>query len=80
MQTKLTLRLDDRLIEQAKSYATQTGQSISKIVADYFRLLNVETGEKQLPTGPITQSLRGILREANLDKGDYEAFLEAKHR
>jgi predicted HicB family RNase H-like nuclease len=34
MQTKLTLRLEDQLIEQAKSYAAQAGKSVSQIVAE----------------------------------------------
>ena len=43
MQTKLTLRLDDELIEEAKSYAARAGKSVSQIVADYFRLLTKGT-------------------------------------
>jgi predicted HicB family RNase H-like nuclease len=39
MRTKLTLRLEDKLIEQAKSYATHAGISASQIVAEYFQLL-----------------------------------------
>lgn len=39
MKSKLTLRLDDEVKEQAKRLATRRGTSVSKIVEDYFRLL-----------------------------------------
>ena len=38
MHTKLTLRIEEQLIEQAKSYATHTGKSVSQLVAEYFTL------------------------------------------
>lgn len=79
MQTKLTLRLDDQLIEQAKSYAAKAGKSVSQLVAEYFKLL---TSEKTKPTSsstPVTQSLRGLLRESKLDEKDYKKYLEEKH-
>jgi hypothetical protein len=80
MQTKLTLRLEDHLIEQAKSYAAQAGKSVSQIVADYFKLLTSERVKTGSPSTPITQSLRGLLRESELDEKDYKRYLEEKHR
>ncbi|HZC00332.1 MAG TPA: DUF6364 family protein, partial [Gammaproteobacteria bacterium] len=38
MQTKLTLRLDKKLIEAVKRYAEISGKSLSQLVADYFSL------------------------------------------
>lgn len=79
MQTKLTLRLDDQLIEHAKSYAARAGKSVSQIVADYFKLLTSEK-KKGLPSSaPVTQSLRGLLRESKLDEKDYKKSLEKKY-
>ena len=79
MQTKLTLRLEDQLIEQAKSYAAQAGKSVSQIVADYFKMLTSEKTELTSASASITQSLRGLLRESNLDEKDYQKYLEEKH-
>lgn len=79
MQTKLTLRLEDQLIEQAKSYAAQAGKSVSQIVSDYFRLLTSEKPRPSPPSTPITQSLRGLLRDSGLDESDYKKYLEEKH-
>jgi antitoxin component of RelBE/YafQ-DinJ toxin-antitoxin module len=79
MQTKLTLRLDDHLISQAKSYAEQAGKSVSQIVAEYFKLLTSERTTPPQPSTPITQSLRGLLKGARLDEEDYKKHLEEKH-
>ncbi|WP_054693058.1 DUF6364 family protein [Geotalea toluenoxydans] len=79
MQTKLTLRLEDQLIEQAKSYAAHAGKSVSQVVADYFRMLASEKNKPSSPSAPITQSLRGSLRGSNLDEKDYRKYLEDKH-
>jgi hypothetical protein len=79
MQTKLTLRLDDHLIEQAKSYAAQAGKSVSQVVADYFKMLTSEKAKLSSPSAPITQSLRGLLRESKLDEKDYKKHLEGKY-
>lgn len=80
MQTKLTLRLEDQLIEQAKSYAAQAGKSVSQLVAEYFKLLTSQKVKTSSPSTPITQSLRGLLRESKLDEKDYKKYLEEKHR
>jgi hypothetical protein len=80
MQTKLTLRLEDHLIEQAKSYAAQAGKSVSQIVSDYFKLLTSQKRKVSSPSPPITQSLRGLLRDSKLDEKDYKKYLEEKHR
>jgi hypothetical protein len=79
MQTKLTLRLEDQLIEQAKSYATQAGKSVSQVVADYFKLLTTDTAKPPSSSAPITQSLRGVLRDSKLDESDYKKYLEGKY-
>ena len=77
MQTKLTLRLDDNLIEHAKAYARQKGRSLSQVVADYFRILNTDTIPKKR-TPPITASLRGLIKDTNVNKKDYRKYLEEK--
>ena len=80
MQTKLTLRLDDGLIEKAKDYSERMGKSLSQIVADYFELLTSERDERRRYSTPITKSLRGVLRQANVSEEDYYRHLEEKHR
>jgi len=82
MQTKLTLRLEEQIIEDAKRFAKQSGKSLSQMVADYFAQLekNTLSQEKYLP--PITASLKGALQlnsSQDLDEKDYHAYLESKY-
>ena len=79
MQTKLTLRLEEALINQAKAYAKHRGKSVSQIVADYFALLGSGTQPVEQEVGPITQSLRGALRGTGVDEQDYRKHLEEKY-
>lgn len=80
MQTKLTLRIDEKLIERAKSHSQRTGKSVSKMVEDYFELLPNEQEPEARHLTPIVSSLLGILRNANVDEEDYRRHLEEKYR
>ena len=79
MHTKLTLRLDDRLIAQAKDYARDTGKSLSQIVAEYFSAITSRERSDSTAT-PTVAALRGVLKGADLrGRRDYRAHLEDKH-
>lgn len=80
MATKLTLRMDETLIEQAKREAKRRGKSLSRLVADYFERLERlrEEDENDLP--PITKRLHGIAAGSELTEEDYRRHLEEKHR
>lgn len=79
MLTKLTLRMDDNLIESAKEYSSQTGKSVSRIVADLFEIIKNEKIKKEEPLTPTVRSLRGILKGKSLDEKDYKKYLEEKY-
>ncbi|MEA3464501.1 MAG: DUF6364 family protein [Thermodesulfobacteriota bacterium] len=78
MNTKLTLRLDEHLIESAKEYSAQTGKSVSKIVADFFVIIKNEKLKDNNIITPTVQSLQGILKDQNLSENDYKKHLENK--
>lgn len=79
MATKLTLRMDEDLIRQGKKAARDQGKSVSRLVADYFRLLGQDSEEEtRLP--PITRSLLGIAGGSELDEEDFRKHQERKHR
>jgi hypothetical protein len=80
MQTKLTLRLEDTLIQRAKFYAKSSGKSVSQIVADYFILLDKQIEMEEFEITPLVKSLKGLLRGANVDREDYSHYLEEKYR
>jgi hypothetical protein len=78
METKLTLRLEEKLIRKAKKHAKSRGKSVSKIVADYFALLDTETIAGSV-SAPITESLWGRLEGKEVDEKDYKKYLEEKY-
>jgi phage tail tape-measure protein len=83
MQTKLTLRLEQRLIRRAKAYARRTGKSVSELVADFFGRLEAPTEAgptDAVARSPAVQSLVGALAGARVGEADYRAHLIEKHR
>jgi|AP45_3_1055517.scaffolds.fasta_scaffold567614_1 hypothetical protein len=78
MQTKLTLRLDDLLIEQAKTYAKRSGKSVSQLVAEYFSLLHTSSPAKT-DLSPSVEKLKGALKKSKTRIEDYHEYLEEKH-
>ena len=79
MLTKLTLRIDDSLIESAKEYATQNGKSVSRIVADLFEIIKNEKMDQEEALTPTIRSLKGILKGKQVDERDYRKYLEEKY-
>lgn len=74
MNTKLTLTIEKEVIEVAKEYAKEKGQSLSEMVENYFKLVTVnrrEIKEKQL--SPKVRKLRGIIKIDQ--KIDYKQIL-----
>ncbi|MEA1923456.1 MAG: DUF6364 family protein [Pseudomonadota bacterium] len=79
MNTKLTLRLDDNLITSAKEYSAKTGKSVSKIVSDFFVIIKNEKLKENNLITPKVQSLKGILKNTNVSKTEYQNYLEEKY-
>jgi hypothetical protein len=74
MNTKLTLTIEKEVIEIAKVYAKEKGQSLSEMVENYFKLVTVgrkKMKEKQL--SPRVRKLRGIIKSDS--KFDYKDIL-----
>jgi hypothetical protein len=65
METKLTLRLDEMVINSAKQYAHNNNRSLSKLVEDYFKNL-VSNDEENEEYPPIVKRLSGIISENDL--------------
>jgi len=79
MPTKLTLRLDEELIQRAKSFAKKRGKSVSQIVAHYFASLDKKPREHSMDLTPIVRSLKGTLRGIDAQVEDYRRHLEERH-
>lgn len=74
MNTKLTLTIEKEVIEVAKQYGKEKGQSLSEMVENYFKFISVKRikpKEKQL--SPRVRKLRGIIKTD--DNFDYKQIL-----
>jgi antitoxin component of RelBE/YafQ-DinJ toxin-antitoxin module len=77
-KTKLTLRINARLVAQAKQFASQHDTSVSQLVETFFQDLASET---DAPTehSPLVQQLTGLL-PADFDAEQaYHDYLLEKH-
>ena len=80
MNVKLTLRLEDSLIQRAKQESLRRGKSVSQMVSDYFNSLNVIETVKTPSLPPLTASLVGILKGSRLTKDAHRKHLSQKHQ
>jgi len=78
METKLTLKMDRRVVEAIKKYAKQTKRSVSKLAEDYFKRITSDYKKEPLIT-PLVQELSGVISEKDLENLDYTAYLEKKY-
>lgn len=63
MNTKLTLTIEKEVIELAKEYAKEKGQSLSEMVENYFKFVTVGRNKvMQEQLSPKVRKLKGILK------------------
>jgi hypothetical protein len=77
MNTKLTLRMDEALIERAKLHSGRSGKSLSRLVSDFFSAIDAPSVPADIT--PRVRSLMGALQNAPVDEADYRRHLEEKH-
>ena len=82
MNTKLTLTIEQSLIDKAKRYAKGKGRSLSDIVENYLKVIIKEENAKVIDPTPIASSLRGAFKapksfdyKEELSKGLSEKYL-----
>ena len=76
MLTKLTLTIEESVVEKAKDYARGKSKSVSRIVEEYLK--NLSEGSEPLISSdviksPITDSLTGMFADGGKD---YKTMLE----
>lgn len=81
MDTKLTIKLNEHIIEKAKQYAKQRGTSLSKLVEHYFDVIATESMVEEEIT-PLVKSLTGVIPPSDpmKDKEDYIDYLIEKYK
>jgi hypothetical protein len=80
VDTKLTLKLNEKAIERAKDYASRRGVSLSRMVETYFLSLADRAEARPEPTGVVAE-LAGILagKEIDLSKEGRARYLARKY-
>jgi hypothetical protein len=62
MSTKLTLTIEESVIENAKQYAKQQGTSLSNMVENYLKVVASESVCAEPEISPIVKSLQGSFK------------------
>lgn len=63
MNTKVTLTIEKEVIEIAKEYAKEKGQSLSEMVENYFKIIASNRKKTKInQLSPRISKLRGILK------------------
>ena len=79
MKTKLTLKLDSSIMENAKIYARSKNVSLSQLIATYLSLLTHPKVDGEVT--PLVKSLSGVIKlPRQYDfKAEYKKHLEDKY-
>ncbi len=83
METKLTLRLNNRVIERAKIYAKSQRISLSKMIESYLDSLTREKdSDNKISITPLVESLSGVINlPPDFDyKNEYADYLTEKYK
>ena len=80
METKLTIRLKKKVIDQAKKYANDHETSLSKLIENYLSAITDESRSIE-KISPLVQSLSGVIQlsESEDPKRTYQEHLKEKY-
>lgn len=82
MNTKLTLTIEQEIIERAKKYAKDKNRSLSDIIENYLKILTKEERDTDMKKlNPVVKSLKGSFKmPKNMDyKKELGNRLEKKY-
>jgi len=82
MDTKLTLKLNQKVIEKAKEYASNKKMSLSRLIEAYLQSLTTENDISEFEISPFVKSITtGTEIPTDLDyKKDYSDYLIEKYK
>jgi hypothetical protein len=76
METKMTVRVDRHLLENAKRYARENNTTLTELISHYLE--KIPPGSSELEHAPIVRRLTGSLSK-NITVEDYKKHLEEKY-
>jgi len=79
MDSKLTLKLNEIVIERAKQYAKENNISLSRMIESYLQAVTIRKKNK-IKISPLVESLTGVIDLEKMDyRKDYTDFLSQKY-
>ncbi len=80
MNAKLTLKLDNKVIDRAKKYAEKRNTSLSKMIESYLDSVTREDSSG-IEITPLVENLSGVIKlPADYDhRKDYTDYLDQKY-
>jgi hypothetical protein len=76
MNTKLTLNIEQTIIEKATQYAKGQGRSLSEIIENYLRVIAKKEEKPEIEITPIVKSLKGSFNAPS----DFDYKMELSNR
>lgn len=76
MDAKLTVRVPQELLSNAKRYAERHNTTLTRLISNYLRQIPVE--EPDLSDAPLVRELTGVVAP-DLTVADYREHLEKKY-
>jgi len=76
MQSKLTLTVDQEVIQAAKEYAKMQERSLSNIIEEYLKSLSgIKSKSKKTKLSKLIKELKGSVKDPDKNK-DYKELLQ----
>ncbi len=82
METKLTLKLNKKVIDKAKEYARNHNVRLSEMVESYLDKITKQKDESKSSITPLVESLSGVIHlSADFDfKKEYRNYQSKKYK
>ncbi len=80
METRLTLTIDERMVNVAKAHARTQGKTLSQLVAEYFQALSKHGASRSPQTPILYYKVRQVLHTAPVLENIIDLSLKSKHR
>lgn len=63
MNTKLTLTIEQNVVDKAKKYAKKKGHSLSELIENYLKIITKNESDLEIEYTPLVKSLLGTFKE-----------------
>ncbi len=81
MTTKLTLTIEDKVIDSAKKYAKQKGKSLSHLVENYLKSIAVKESDKDEISPKVLKLMGSVKLPEDFDyKTSLSSAIAQKHK